>query len=211
MASATVYAVDAPTYDLGDLGLPPIGEWMLDRNLQPAKWFGEKLDGKELWEPINLVIIDAVATSAAEATERVIAAAAQAGYRERIGHSTGYSGLIGDQIFGQIGRKVGHAFSDGWFFVDNNHGRIFGPLAVDDAFLFIAAFSREHFTLFPKISHDYVSFAVARDDLAARMDEKTPFKRVAKVNLNNVWIDDPERTTGDHDGYAWVLKASPVP
>jgi hypothetical protein len=67
-----------------------------------AHWLGEIVDGKRLHEPINVILIDEVAASADDARQRLIAAAAAAGFPVRFGHSTGYHGFIGGALYSQL-------------------------------------------------------------------------------------------------------------
>src|SRR5215213_5354320 len=69
-------------------GLPAIGKWMLTAEGVPSDWLGEIDRGKNLREPINVIIIDEGAASAQDAKARLLAAAARAGYPVRFGHST---------------------------------------------------------------------------------------------------------------------------
>lgn len=134
---------------------PEIGKWMLGSDGAAAHWLGERFRGKGLREPINVVIVDEAARNAAEATARVLAAARAAGYPVRMGHSTGYRAAIGGQTFAQLPRGWDDAFSDEPFEWSNNHGRVFGPLPVGRAFVFVAAFSREEVDTFRSPVHRY--------------------------------------------------------
>ena len=48
---------------------------------------------------------------------------AAAGYPVRFGHSTGYRGLIGGDLHGQLPQGRDDAFADRIFEESNNHGR----------------------------------------------------------------------------------------
>lgn len=189
-------------------GLPRIGKWMFNAQYEPAHWLGELYRGKALREPINIIIVDAVAQSAADARNRLLRNCAAAGYPVREGHSTGYRGYIEGVVYEQLPDSRNEALSNEPFERPNNHGRMFGPHPYRGAWLFIGAFSRERADLLEKVRHRYVSFNQARDDLAQRLDMKTDFKIKAFIDLDNVLIGDPGLTNGDHDGIAVLLTAS---
>jgi hypothetical protein len=188
-------------------GLPSIGKWMLAPDDAPARWLNEIYHGKNLREPINLILVDRAATSAAGATNRLLQAMSKAGFPQRFGHSHGYAALIGGVRCGQFGDGKSTAFADEPFELNNNHGRIFGPVACNGAYVFTAAFSRERIDPLTRLKHEFVSFNQARDALAQRLDWKTSFKRAGFVPLYNTLLDAPALTTGDHDGIAILLEA----
>ena len=188
-------------------GLPAIGKWMLTAKSVPSDWLGEIYRGKNLREPINVIVLDEGAASAEDAKARLLAAAARAGYPVRFGHSTGYQGFIGGQLYAQLPQGRDDAFSNDLFEVSNNHGRVFGPHALGQAFLFTGAFSREEVDPFRDPPHQYGSFNRARDDFTQRLERGTPYKVSGFVNLGNALIDDPKLTTGDHDGIAVLMRA----
>jgi hypothetical protein len=188
-------------------GLPAIGKWMLTSKGAPSDWLGEIDRGKNLREPINVIIIDEAASSAEDAKARLLAAAARAGYPVRFGHSTGYQGYIGGQLHAQLPQGRDDAFSNDVFEVSNNHGRIFGPHVVGQAYVFTGAFSREEVDPFRDPPHQYGSFNRARDDFTQRLDRLTDFKVSGFVSLGNALVDDPKLTTGDHDGMAVLVRA----
>lgn len=190
-------------------GLPAIGKWMLTAQDVPSDWLGEIYQGKVLREPINLIIIDEGADSAADAVTRLIAASTHAGYPVRLGHSTGYQAMIAGQLYAQLPKGWDDAFSNEVFELSNNHGRIFGPHKLGEAYLFTAAFSREQVDPFRWPGHRYASFNKARDDFTQRLDNSTAYKASGFVSLGNALVDDPRLTTGDHDGRAAVLRAVP--
>ena len=190
-------------------GLPAIGKWMLTAKGVPSDWLGEIYQGKNLREPVNVIIIDEGASSADDAKARLLAAAARAGYPVRFGHSTGYQGSIGGQLHAQLPQGRDDAFSNDLFEVSNNHGRIFGPYPFAQGYLFTGAFSREEVDPFRDPPHRYGSFNRARDDFTQRLDRLTAFKVSGFVPLSNALIDDPKLTTGDHDGMAVVVRAGP--
>jgi len=188
-------------------GLPAIGKWMLTAQGVPSDWLGEIYRGKTLREPINVIIVDEGAASAEDAKARLIAAATKAGYPVRFGHSTGYQGYIGGQLYTQLPQGRDDAFSNNVFEVDNNHGRIFGPHKAGDAYVFTGALSREDVAPFREIRHRYASFDRARDDFTQRLDRMTDYKLSGFVPLDNALVGDPKFTTGDHDGMAVLLRA----
>ncbi|MFL5193792.1 MAG: hypothetical protein ACJ8CG_12310 [Microvirga sp.] len=190
-------------------GLPAIGRWMLTAQSVPSDWLGEIYEGRNLREPINVIIVDQGASSADDAKARLLAAAARAGYPIRFGHSTGYQGLIGGQLYAQLPQGRDDAFSNDIFEVSNNHGRIFGPHQFGQGYLFAGAFSREEIDPLRDPPHSYGSFNRARDDFTQRLDRSTDFKVSRFVDLGNALIGDPKLTTGDHDGIAVVVRVGP--
>ncbi len=183
-------------------GLPVIGKWMITPSNKPANWLGLKFHGKEIKEPINVVIIDSRSKTSEEAIGRISKYCAEAGFKPRRGHSSGYSGYIGTSLYPQIPRKNRYAFSDRPPEFKNDHGRIFGPYKSEGKFYFTGAFSREKLD---RRGHDYVSFVKAREEFAARITSKTELKMTRKVFLDNM-ITSETLTTGDHDGSAIVLQ-----
>jgi hypothetical protein len=190
-------------------GLPAIGRWMLTAQSVPSDWLGEIYEGRNLREPINVIIVDQRASSADDAKARLLAAAARAGYPIRFGHSTGYQGFIGGQLYAQLPQGRDDAFSNDIFEVSNNHGRIFGPHQFGRGYLFAGAFSREEIDPLRDPPHSYGSFNRARDDFTQRLDRSTDFKVSRFVDLGNALIGDPKLTTGDHDGIAVVVRVGP--
>jgi hypothetical protein len=186
-------------------GLPAIGRWMIARDGTIAHWLGEIVDGKRLHEPINVILIDEGAASADDARQRLIAAAAAAGFPVRFGHSTGYHGFIGGALYSQLPQGRDDAFSNRIFEESNNHGRIFGPHRVEGGYVFTGAFSRERVNLLEWPGHRYASFNDARDAFARGLSARTAFKASGFVPLGNA-IDEPQITTGDHDGRAVLLR-----
>jgi len=188
--------------------LPAIGKWMFDARHRPAHWLGELFRGKQLREPINIILVDAVARTAEEAKARLVKSCARAGYSIREGHSAGYVGFIDGIAHPQLPEGGAAAFSNEPFEVGNNHGRFFGPHAFGDGWVFIGAFSREGVDPVAHVKHRYESFNRARDDLAGKLEESTDYRIRDYVDLDNALIGDPACTTGDHDGIAVLLTAS---
>ena len=191
--------------DVPDIGV--VGKWMVTKTLENATWLGYGLKGRTLREPINVLLLDKVATTPEEATARMLDAMNAAGYGPKNMHSDGYSGWIGDRLYAQHPTTgKGLAFSDGPWYGSDNHGRLFGPAKVTGGFLFTGAFSREDFRLLPKPGHPYNSFQTTREDLANQLTAKTNFKRAGYVDLHNA-LDTPTETTDNHDGKAVLLIA----
>ena len=188
-------------------GLPSLGKWMATRHHEVAHWLNEIYFGKQLREPVNVVFLDPVAKTEAEAEARLIAAMTLAGFPIRFGHSDGYVALIGGVEYHMLPRQKRTAFSDGPFEFNNNHGRIFGPHRDASGFWFTGAFSRERVDPVGKVKHEYVSFNQARDRLAEQLDRSTFYKWVNFVDLKNHLLCRRDLTTGDHDGLAPLLIA----
>lgn len=209
-AAAGLHAQDTPGVSVATPpGLPEIGKWMLTAQGVPSDWLDEIFEGKNLREPINVIIIDEGAASSEDAKSRLLAAAARAGYPIRFGHSTGYQGHIGGQLYPQLPQGRDDAFSNDVFEVSNNHGRIFGPHRMGQTYVFTGAFSREEVDPFRRPGHLYASFNRARDDFTQNLDRRTSYKVSGFVNLDNVIVGDPKLTTSDHDGMAVLVRAGP--
>ena len=91
-------------------GMPTLGKWMIAPEGTIAHWLGSKYQGKELQEPINVILIDEVAQSAEEAETRLLSSFSSAGYDNMLGHSTGYSGFMGQKLYGQFPGDENRAF-----------------------------------------------------------------------------------------------------
>ncbi len=187
-------------------GVGAVGRWMITKNLENATWLGEKVGGRTLREPINVVLIDGFAKTPEDATRRMLEAMNRAGYGPKNMHSDGYYGYLNGELRGQYPQGKGQAFSDGPWYAANNHGRVFGPFVVRDRTIFIASFSRENFRWLPTPGHPYSSFQVAREDLGQQMSANTIFKAQGYLDLGSA-LDTPTETTGDHDGRALLLVA----
>lgn len=188
-------------------GYPKIGFWMIAPDGRPANWLGEKHEGKQLIEPINIIFVDSFATSIEDAKKRLTGALIQVDYPSRRGHSSGYSGYIGEILYQMIPEQKKHAFSNKHFELDNNHGRIFGPHQKNNIYYFTGAFSRENVAPLDKVKHAFSSFNKARDDVAQKLDEKTSYKIKEKLDLGNSFSNNLLFSTGDHDGIAIVVFA----
>jgi hypothetical protein len=197
-----------PTEKTSPPGMPQIGLWMLSSKGGTADWLGEKYKGKRLLEPINVIIVDPFAISVEDAVARLKAACEKAEFETREGHSGGYSALIGEAVCYQFPPGTEESFADAPFEVGNNHGRIFGPVPWNGAYVFTAAFSRESVNLVTKVKHQFESFDRARDAFTQKLTTKSDFKVSSFVYLGNAIPGDPELTTGDHDGMAVLLEAT---
>jgi hypothetical protein len=214
LASLTAHATDNLAIDTpaslppGEIATPPnmpaMGKWMFDRDGSIAHWLGQMVGGKKLHEPINVILIDASSSSPDQARARLTAAAKAAGYPVRMGHSTGYRGFIGGELYSQLPQGRDDAFSNRIFEETNNHGRIFGPYASGSGYVFIGAFSRESVDLIRDPPHRYASFDMARDDFARALAARAGFQHSGTAFLDNA-ISNDQVTTGDHDGHAVVL------
>lgn len=182
-----------------------IGKWMIAPDQHPARWLDEKYFGKTLREPINIIIVDERTSDLSEARNNLYADCKSAGFEARTGHSGGYAAFIAGKLFSQFPSEKNHAFSSAPFEFNNNHGRIFGPHFASGKTIFTAAFSREEIDPLDKVKHGYNSFNRARDSFAREMDQRTCYKIKKFINLENVFIADPDITTGDHDGIAVLL------
>ena len=197
-----------PTEKASPPSLPDIGLWMLAADGNVADWLEGPYQGKMLLEPINVIIVDAFATSSEEAAARLLAACGKAGFPQREGHSGGYSAMIGDAVLSQFPAGADDCFSDALFTFSNNHGRIFGPVEWKGTFVFTGAFSRESVDVVTKVKHLFQSFDRARDAFTQKMASKSEYQVSAFVPLGNAIIGDDALTTGDHDGVALLLRAT---
>ena len=184
-----------------------IGKWMLERNGDIADYGGLPYDGKTVLEPVNVIFVDQTSRSALEATWRLSAAMRRAGFPPRFFHSTGFRGLIDDVRYRQRPGGLLLGYSDDFFLLPNNHGRIFGPDPVETSsgYVWSGAFSTEEFTFYQGLPrHGYVSSNEARDALAADFVASGRGSLGGMVSLDNIY-DTDDFTTGDHDGYAVVI------
>ncbi|MFT3716216.1 MAG: hypothetical protein QM774_09790 [Gordonia sp. (in: high G+C Gram-positive bacteria)] len=190
-------------------GLGAIGQWMIAPDGQIARWLGYLHDGLPFREPINVIFVDTGAKDGDDAQARLDDAMHQAGFPGRTGHSSGYGGVIGGTVYGQLPEAKDHAYSTHVFMENNDHGRLFGPAKTDAGWVFIGALSRENvdYEHVPP-QHRYSSFDRARDELVTALDKKTIFKRTGTAPLNNAAGDGDGYFTGDHDGLAVIVTAS---
>ncbi|MGB3354872.1 MAG: hypothetical protein WBB00_19145 [Mycobacterium sp.] len=193
---------DQVTTEYGD-----IGKWMLEWTGNIADYGGLPYEGRTVLEPINVIFVDPTSKSALGAAWKLNAAMRRAGFPPRLFHSTGFRGLIDDRRYQQQPRGLLVGYSDDFFLVDNNHGRIFGPDPVETSsgYVWSGAFSTEELVwtgLLPR--HGYVSSNMARDALAADLISSGRARLGGTVALANAYNTDTT-TTGDHDGYAVVV------
>jgi hypothetical protein len=187
-----------------------IGKWMLrptSDGLQISDWIGQKYWGRNLLEPINVVIVDRTSTTAEESAQKLIDSLTAAGFPARVKHSTGYEGSIDGIDYTQQPTGAEQAFSDGFYIFPNDHGRFFGPAPATDGegFVWVAALSRERVGVYNwQFTHSYVSFNRARDDLRAGLLGIGAVD-LGTVNLDNR-VNNATQTTGDSDGYAVVIE-----
>jgi hypothetical protein len=185
-----------------------IGTWLLESNGQISDYGGQRIDGKSVLEPINVIIVDPTSSTAAEATAKFNARMTQAGFPALPIHSTGFQGTIDDVTYGQQPTGSLDAYSNNFFLLPDDHARAFGPDPVQTAsgFVWTVAVSREQFGLVNGIvpAHIVTSYNAARDELASQLvaDGGT---LVGIVPLSNA-VDSATQTTGDHDGYAIVIQ-----
>lgn len=191
--------------DISSIPSMAIGKWMIAPDKLPARWLDTQYFGKSLREPINVIIVDDRTSDWNEARNNLYAACKSAGFEARRGHSGGYSAYIAGSLFPQLPDEKDHAFSNEPFELNNNHGRVFGPYLSPGRAVFTAAFSREEVDPLEKVKHGYNSFNRARDSFSGAMDRHTCFKIKRFIQLDNVFITDPNITTGDHDGIAVLL------
>jgi hypothetical protein len=185
-----------------------IGKWMLEPDGQISDYGGQPYQGKTLLEPVNVIIVDPTSTSAAEATQKLNAAMFWGGFPAQPIHSTGFLGKIDTVIYGQQPSGLLQGFSDNLFIFPNDHGRIFGPDPVETStgYVWSGAFSTEVLSIYNFLpAHSYVSSDMARTALATRLILTGQATYVGMVPLNNA-VNNATTTTGDHDGYAVVLR-----
>jgi len=184
-----------------------IGKWLLEPGGQISDFGGEVLGGKELLEPVNVIILDPTSTTSAEATEKLDTDLGLAGFPAQPVHTTGFQGIVGDQTFGQQPAGLLEAFSDNLFLLPDDHARAFGaaPLPDGSGFVSTVAVSREQFGFIGLLpTHTLVSFDAARDELASRLIAGGA-TLVGIIGLGNA-VDSNTETTGDADGYAIVIQ-----
>jgi hypothetical protein len=210
-ATTTLDPVAPRPGDVVDTPYGDIGKWMLQSNGQISNWGGRSHDGKTLLEPINVIVVDPTSTNPAESAAKLNAAMSRAGFPAQGLHSTGFRGTINGETYGQQPNGILEAFSDNFFLLPNDHGRMFGPAPVENGtgYVWTGAFSTELLATAGQFGHEYVSYGVARDVLAARLVASGAATVVGVVPLDNAYATGTH-TTGDHDGYAVVLRLNPM-
>ena len=203
---AVATSVPAPDDDVstpyGD-----IGKWMIQPNGQIANYGGVPNGGRQLLEPVNVIIVDPNSQSPEEAAARLNAAMFWSGFPAQPIHSTGFRGSIDEVTYGQQPNLPLTSYSNNLFVFPNDHGRIFGPDPAETAtgYVWSGAFSSQQLTIFNGLpTHEYVSYDMARTALAMRLILSGRATYGGMVPLDNSY-DTAETTTGDHDGYAVVL------
>lgn len=184
-----------------------IGKWMLTAGDQIANWGGKRHDGKTLLEPVNVIIVDPKSASASQAAGRLNHAMFWSGFPAQPLHSIGFSGSIDNVMYGQQPQGPLQSYSNNFFLLRNDHGRIFGPDPVETAsgFVWSGAFSTEEVGFSgSELGHVYVSSDRARDALARRLVATGQATYAGMIPLENAYNTDTD-TTGDHDGFAVVL------
>jgi hypothetical protein len=185
-----------------------IGTWLLESNGQISDFGGQRIDGKSLLEPINVIIVDPTSSTAAEATAKFNARMSQAGFPALPIHTGGFQGTIDDVTYGQLPTGGLDAYSNNFFLLPDDHARAFGPdpLQTPAGFVWTVAVSREQIGLLNGIlpTHVYTSYNAARDELASQLMQDGA-TLVGIVPLGNS-VDSATQTTGDHDGYAIVIQ-----
>ena len=180
---------------------------MLQRNGDIADYGGLPYADKTLLEPVNVIIVDQTSKNSLAATWRLNAAMRRAGFPPRLIHSTGFRGLIDDQQYRQQPRGILVGYSDDFFLLPNNHGRIFGPDPVETGagYVWSGAFSTQQVGFVDgMLRHVYTSSNRARDALAADFAASGRARLSGLVALDNSY-DTETFSTGDHDGYAAVI------
>jgi hypothetical protein len=181
--------------------LPTISGFMIqpDSTLGSANWLGRPTaDGRELLEPINLIVVDESSTSAAESQQKLIREFSEAGFAPRFGHSSGYWGKMNGTHFPQTPSQTDMAFADYMWTFTNNHTRMFGPFKSANFFIWIGSSSTEK-----GVIHDYVSFNRSLQFVVDGL-VKAGNDLLGTQSLNNQ-VDSQTQHTGDHNGNASVI------
>ena len=193
--------------DVVDTPYGDIGTWLLEPDGQISDFGGQRLGGKRLLEPINVIIVDPTSTTAKEATATLNADLSRAGFPAQPIHTPGFHGTIDGETYSQQPTGFLDAFSDNFFLLPDDHARAFGPDPVQTAsgFVWTVAVSREQIGLNGLLpTHVYISYNEGRDELASRLIDSGA-TLVGIVGLSNAY-GGATATTGDHDGYAIVLQ-----
>ena len=193
---------DAATTAYGD-----IGKWLLEPSGEVSHFGGQRLGGKALIEPINVIIVDPSSTTADDATRKLYATLSRAGFPPQPVHTTGFQALVDGTVYGQQPAGIFESFSDNFFLLPDDHARAFGPAPLQNGagYVWTVAASREQIGLAGLLpTHVYISYDAARDELAHRL-ALGGATYVGAVALGNAYVSATE-VTGDHDGYALVLQ-----
>ncbi|MGL6235850.1 MAG: WXG100 family type VII secretion target [Segniliparus sp.] len=186
-----------------------LGQWMINSSGAVADWLGRKTDGKSLYEPINVVLVDNTSTTPAEAVAKLNRDLAAAGFNGQSGHSGGYSASIGGTRYGQLPDTYTDASGPLSLLETQDHARMFGPApAPGGGYIWTSSFSREKFSidLFDIAGgiHGYDSFNTARDNLLSGLVNSgaTELGTIPMGNTRSTAVG----STGDHDGNAVVIQ-----
>ncbi|MET0475339.1 MAG: hypothetical protein ABW001_11975 [Mycobacterium sp.] len=188
-----------------------VGKWMLNPDGSVANWGGQAYGDTTLREPVNVIIVDPNSKSPQESTARLNSAMFWSGFPAQPIHSTGFDGTVLGTTYDQLpGDGTDAAYSDLPFFLPNDHARVFGPapVASEDGtgYLWTAAASTEIPGIYDTaLTHRYLSYDLARDMLALRLILSGQATLVGIQRMDNVY-NDGTVSTGDHDGYAIVLR-----
>lgn len=183
-----------------------IGTWMLEPNGQISDYGGQLEDGKKLLEPVNVILVDENSRTRWMARWRLDTAMRKAGFPAQAIHSGGFRGLIDSKAYWQQPTGL-LGFSNNFFLLTNDHGRMFGPAPVkaDRGYVWSGAFSTEEWgTYNGRPAHLYVSSNAARNALATALLASGQATDGGRIALGNAYNTDTT-TTGDHDGDAVVL------
>jgi hypothetical protein len=184
-----------------------IGKWLLEPGGDVSNFGGGQINGKNLVEPINLIILDPTSATAAESAAKLDADMTSAGFPVQWAHTTGYQAIVGDGTYTQRPNGFLEGYSDNFFLLPDDHARAFGPAPVADGtgYVWSVAASREQAGLLGLLpTHTYVSFNEGRDALAAQL-LLGGATLVGIIALGNAY-DGSSGVTGDHDGYAIVIQ-----
>lgn len=179
-----------------------IGLWMF-KNDHIANWLGEDDNGKEIYEPINVLWIDYSADTKEEALFNISEFLIANGYKTRRGSSTGYFSYIGVQPSPEFTPQspTDKTWSDGNAWQENNHGRLFtASSASGGAFYSLISLSRE-----TAVTHHFVSFKSARESLKA---QKSWQLEQVLTNIANAYPPGSNEhfSTKDHDAISVFVK-----
>jgi hypothetical protein len=205
--------VPAPTADdMAETPYGDLGKWMVKADGRIADWLGHEYEGRNLLEPVNIVIVDRTSTTPEQSEEKVNATLSAAGFPAMGLHSTGLRGVINGVLYGQEPDGPYEAFSNCFFLFPNDHARLFGPAPVPDGvgFVWTVAASREIFGIYDlSFTHLYVSFNTSRNMLRDSLVHSGATD-LGMVYLDND-VDNRAQNTGDHDGYAAVIELGSPP
>jgi hypothetical protein len=212
----------APTDTVPANSLVPVavGKWMLqESDGQISDWGGQPYGGKQLLEPVNVIILDPNSTTPEQSTAKLNRDMTLAGFPAQPIHSTGFESLLGNPTTAQPNGTyysqqpadgTDEAFSDNLFIFPNDHARAFGPAPVPAAagsgYVWTIAASTETPGIYNgALTHSYVSSDLARDILVLRLLLTGQATFVGVVPMGNEYNTEDE-TTGDSDGNAIVLQ-----